>query len=268
MTAFDHTPLAAALPYQTSQLAFSHWLRQPTTATLPMGIEARRMQVYRDLVFNNIESFLAHSYPIAIAMLPEDDWDFLVAVFFQYGQCDSPYYYDISMHFRDFLDQHMAETDAATLNGRDVTPNIRAIALRAPWLRELLHYEWMALYVDMAETNWQPRVAERDDALTLRTSCWVLGYQYAVHTWSVDEHPAEPSPQPTCLLIYRTSDFQTRAYPIHALWAYLIELIQSDAAHSPETLVTALITVSALSPELATKNIAELITWLSGIDLL
>ncbi len=268
MTALKHPSLAAVLPYQTSQLAFSHWLRQPTAAPLPTGIEARRMQVYRDLVFNNIESFLEHSYPIAIAMLPEVDWDFLVSAFFQYGQCDSPYYYDISLHFRDFFDQLMAEPEVAEFSGQDVAFSIRAIALRAPWLRELLHYEWMALYVDMAETTWQPRNEHHDRALILRTTCWILGYQYAVHTWSVDEFPAEPEPQPTCLLIYRTPDFQTRAYPIHPLWAYLIELIQSDTAYRSNTLATALIAISALSPTLAAKNVAELLTWLRDIDLL
>ncbi len=275
--------------FQQHQLAFTHWIRHPQTAAIPEQIESRRMQTYRDLVFNNVSSFIEHTYPIAQAMLPSTVWDTLVDYFFKYGQCDSPYYYDISLHFREYLDQARQEEPAEQSRvmqvERDtVRHDIQQIHLRYPWLQELLQYEWMELYVDMAETSWRDDSAAIERAglaatfkfktlnknvpITLKTSCWLLAYQYPVHTWSKDAYPVTPESLPTCLLIFRNPDFQMRVFTLHPLWAYLIELIQSAPEPSIHQLAHALAIATQYSEKAAKNQVKTLIKWLFAINLL
>ncbi len=248
------------LDYQHVQTAFSDWIRQPDRM-LPSGIEARRMQVYHDLLYHNIESFITHCYPICQAMLPAGQWTALVDGFFRHGQCDSPYYYDISLHFREFI-AHVAEADSPY-------PPLTEICLAHPWLCELLQYEWLGLYVDMAETTWLPPAVDRsaDAPIILRTTCWVLAYQYPVQQWTVDDHPSTPTRAPICLLVYRTADFALRVYPLHPLWAYLLEQLQQTGALRPSRLTQLLADTCRLPHVEAAETVQALQTWLLQIGL-
>ena len=284
MPAHDHQ----IVDFQQHQRAFTHWIRHPHTAPIPDQIEYRRMQTYRDLIFNNVRSFIEHTYPIAQAMLPSEVWDMLIDGFFKYGQCDSPYYYDISLHFREFLDQapqkELENKDAEGTVCQRASDLIQQTHQRYPWLRELLHYEWMALYVDMAETLWlddalgskiipKPnplkfKTLNKDVPITLKTTCWVLAYQYPVHTWSQDNAQARPEIAPTCLLIFRNQDFQMRVFSLHPLWAYLIELIQTETACTIHHLIQQLSIATQYTEKASSKQVKALIKWLLSINLL
>ena len=55
----------AGLPaFQRYQLAFTGHIRNPQLNKRPRGVEARRMKVYNELVFNNLESFLLACFPV------------------------------------------------------------------------------------------------------------------------------------------------------------------------------------------------------------
>ena len=64
-----------------SQFAMARYLRDPDRETPPAGIEARRLKVYEDLVYNNIESFLTSGFPVVHSLYDESDWRELVRQF-------------------------------------------------------------------------------------------------------------------------------------------------------------------------------------------
>ena len=46
------------------QYAFAGHIRDPEHMPVPDGVEPRRMAVYRDLFYNNVENFIANSFPV------------------------------------------------------------------------------------------------------------------------------------------------------------------------------------------------------------
>lgn len=70
------------ISFQTMQRQFCEWIRDPDLE-IPQALPAQRMQIYRDLLFNNISSFIELVYPVARSMLPELKWQQLLLEFFQ-----------------------------------------------------------------------------------------------------------------------------------------------------------------------------------------
>lgn len=255
------------LPFQSHQLAFTQWIRHPDQAVLPQGISAKRMNTYRDLVFNNIASFVEHTYPVTQALLTHELWHHLIDAFFQYGQCGSPYYYDISLHFKDFLDQPIFNGESPqSESSEDSSPlnALKSIHSDYPWLRELMQFEWMALYVEMAEVEWLDDCTD----LQLKTTCWILAYQYPVHTWSIQMTVDDIHVQPSCLLVYRDENFLTQVYPIHLFWAFIIDTLQTQESIQRNELEQQLLQATQRSTSEVQEVLNQLCTWLQTINLL
>ncbi|MDE2421219.1 MAG: putative DNA-binding domain-containing protein [Gammaproteobacteria bacterium] len=255
--------------FQTHQRAFTHWIRHSEHAPLPDHVSAERMTIYRELIFNNISSFIEHTYPVTQALLPTEIWDALTHLFFQQGQCDSPYYYDISMHFKDFIDQEEFNS----------IESLHSLHQTYSWLRELMQYEWMELYVDMAETSWlEDNSSESsnvdiqqlspDHSFTLKTTCWILAYQYPVHTWSTTTQLADIQITPTCLLIYRNRSDEMQVHPLHPLWAFLLETIQNQENMHFDKLTAQLQEATQLAKETIDEITINLLSWLKTLTLL
>ena len=60
--------------FQRSQHAFAASIRDPENEPGPQGVPAQRMQIYRQLVFNNLKSFLATGFPVVKATLGDEAW--------------------------------------------------------------------------------------------------------------------------------------------------------------------------------------------------
>src|SRR5690606_5861953 len=56
------------------QTAFAAHLRDPDGAAAPEGIEDRRLGVYRELFFNNVEGLLAGNFPVIRELLGPERW--------------------------------------------------------------------------------------------------------------------------------------------------------------------------------------------------
>lgn len=250
------------LNFQSHQHAFTQWIRHPDEASLPNGISSQRMNTYRNLIFNNIESFVEHTYPITQALLPNELWRDVIKAFFQHGQCDSPYYYDISLHFKEFLEQDLFNDESST-NSSPLN-HLKNIHSDYPWLRELMQYEWMELYVEMAEVDWKNDNAE----LQLKTTCWILAYQYPVHTWSENTTVNDIQALPTCLLVFRDQNFLTQIYPIHPLWAFVIDTLQTQEVIQLDALQKQLQQTTHLPVSEVKDTLDNLFAWLQTLDLL
>ena len=57
-------PVAELPRFQQVQQAFTRHMRDPANAPAPAGVEDRRMAIYRDLLFNNVQTFLAGCFPV------------------------------------------------------------------------------------------------------------------------------------------------------------------------------------------------------------
>lgn len=207
------------LDFQQVQQQFCQAIRQADPAQLPQ-LQAERLQLYRELLLNNITSFIDNVYPIAKSLLPESLWQQLIHDFFAQEQCQSPFYNEISLQFRDYLNREQ-----------------QAVLEQYPWLAELLQYEWLELYLDTIELS--DCTLENSEQWQLTTQVWVLVYQYPVYQWQAGMSIDECQPQPSAIMAWRDVQDQIRVDVLHPVMAILIEPL-SQAPQSTEQLTQVL----------------------------
>ncbi|MDF2445439.1 MAG: hypothetical protein K0S46_675 [Moraxellaceae bacterium] len=215
---------AEPLSFQREQKRMTDWLREPTQAPAP-DVEQRRLDIYRELFFNNVREFVETAYPVLKQLLPAAEWDALVAGFFAGHRAQSPYFRDISLEFRHWMEATQHEWMTAR-----------------PWVVELLHYEWVELAADCAETLADSPCSPEGDLLAgipcLREAVWPLAYRWPVHTFSVHNPPATlPPAELTCLLVYRDAHDTVRQLEINPMTARLVELLQGRSRESGRELL-------------------------------
>ena len=64
----------ASADFKKHQYEFTAHIRDPEKNPNPANIEARRMQIYSNLFFNNVEDFISNTYPVLKSITPEDKW--------------------------------------------------------------------------------------------------------------------------------------------------------------------------------------------------
>jgi hypothetical protein len=64
------------------QYAFAANIRNPGNSPAPDDIEDRRMQIYRELFYNNVESFISGTFPVLRRIYSDADWHALVREYF------------------------------------------------------------------------------------------------------------------------------------------------------------------------------------------
>lgn len=198
------------------QYRFTAHLRDPDHCPAPEGIEDRRMGIYRDLVFCNVEMFLSANFPVIRTLYAEDAWNALTRDFLREHQCHTPLFPEFGREFLRYVEarQQRGEGDP-------------------PFLLELAHYEWaeLALSFDENELAGIPYDAAGDPLTgvpVVSPLACVLGYRYPVHLIGPDFRPDEAPPQPTLLLLVRGRDDEVRFHEIDALSAMLIERLQGN----------------------------------------
>lgn len=201
--------------YRATQLAFAAHIRHPQQNPAPAGIEARRMRIYTDLFYNNVESFLAGAFPVAKQILGEQArWHPLVRRFLHRHGSQSPYFLEISQEFLAFL----AAADEGDL---------------PPFLLELCHYEWVELALSVADEDLDQVAADRNGDLAVGVPLvspliWKLGYQYPVHRIGVANQPTRPPAQPTQLIVYRCRDDRVRFMEVSGLTLPLLDALDGE----------------------------------------
>lgn len=174
------------------QLALANHLRDPAKPP-PDGLDERRLRVYRELVSNNISSFIHNCFPVS-RRIHGAGWQPLIDCFIAEHCCSNPLFLDIPAEFLAF----------ATARWGD------AIGGKA-FAAELLHYEWMELVVATRPAQpLAPWSGDPDQPLQLYAAAIPLLYRYPVHQLSSDYQPAEAPEQPTGLLVYRDGDDEVR----------------------------------------------------------
>ena len=208
----------SALGLKQAQLEMAAHLRDPQQAPAPAGVEDRRLKIYRDLIYNNIEGFISGGFPVLRSLYDEVQWEQLVRSFMDGHRCKSPYFLEISQEFIGYLlNEH---------EPRDCDPRFMA---------ELAHYEWVELALDIADEELPPFADESGDVSGMRPRlsplAWVLSYQFPVHQIGAGFRP-EASEQPTFLVVYRNREEEVGFIELNAATARLLELTRDNNTSS------------------------------------
>ena len=210
---------------RASQLTMARYLRNPGLYPPPAGVEPRRLKVYQDLVYNNIEGFISGGFPVLRSLYDETDWHALVRAFIDQHRCHTPYFLEIGQEFLQFVmrDYRPGESDP-------------------PFLAELAHYEWVELALDIAEEVLPPAVAVADVLqAVVRPSplAWSLRYRFPVHRIGPGFRPLEAE-EPTYLVVYRDRTDKVGFIEQSAVTARLLELVRDNTEDTGHALLLAL----------------------------
>ena len=210
------TGRTGAADFARLQAEFASHLRDPEGQPAPAGIEPRRLQIYRGLIFNNIAGFIRGGFPVLWSLLDETRANRLVRDFIVRHRAASPYFLEIGREFLEYLQEAFVPEPG--------DPD---------WLVELAHYEWVELALDVAETELPGAGIDRHGDLlqgspVVSPLAWNLCYRYPVHRLGPAFQPAAPPPEPTHLVVYRNRADQVRFLEINAVTARLLQLLLAD----------------------------------------
>ncbi|MBT5231976.1 MAG: DUF2063 domain-containing protein, partial [Methylococcales bacterium] len=211
-------PSRADLPlFMQKQFEFTDCIRDPANKPLPEGIEARRMNAYQRVVYNNIEDLLAHNFPVIHDITSAEEWHAMVRDFVSNFRCHTPIFPVFGQEFVRYLQE-----------GRD-NPN------DPPFLVELAHYEWveMEIYLSEEEITLDSVDTEGDllaSQIALNPLLKRLAYHFPVHHISEDFLPDTPGDQVTCIVIFRRqNDDQTVGFmEVNPISDRLLAILQDN----------------------------------------
>lgn len=206
--------------FKKHQYEFTAHIRDPEKNAMPDGIEDRRMNIYRELLYNNIEDFIASGFPVLREIYNDKNWHKMVRDFFANHQSTTPYFLEISQEFIKYL-QEERQDDKDDPAG----------------LVELAHYEWveLALHVSDESINME-NIDANGDLLTRRPVfsplAWSLVYQFPVHNMGPDNLPEQAPEQPSYLMVYRNRNDKVNFLEINPVTARLINLLEENESYT------------------------------------
>lgn len=212
--------------FQQAQYRFAAHLRDPEINPAPADIEPRRMRIYCDLFYNNVEDFLANAYPVLRKITPDAAWHARVRDFYARHECHDPLFHRVAEEFLRFLE-----------NERGEHPD------DPPFIRELCHYEWVELALSVSALELTPELANPNGDLLagrplVSPLAWTLAYDWPVHRIGPDALPDAPGEQPTYLIVNRNRHDEVRFMEINAVTARLMQLLEEDVVSSGAELLT------------------------------
>lgn len=203
---------------QQQQQALTRYLRDPEQQATPADMNAARVEVYRDLVFNNVSQLLSETLPVLIRIIGEPRWRLLVRGFLRDWRAQTPKFAEIAGEFIDYL---------------AAQPQVLQQGQWPAFLLELAHYEWVEMILQQSDASALPLT---DPALLLHRPlqvsalAWPLAYVWPVHELDPHNQPDTPPTQPTLLLVRRTEDFSVKFSLLSPLALRLLQRIGEFAA--------------------------------------
>ncbi len=200
-------------PFQRLQYRFAAHLRDPKRHAAPPGIETRRMKIYTELFYNNVEGFLSSAFPVLRRITSDAHWHAMARDFFARHQSHQPLFHKIAEEFLKYL-----ERERGRVKGDP------------KFLRELAHYEWVELALSVAQGPADEELANpggdpMEQVPLVSPLAWALSYEFPVHRISPDFQPDAPGAQPTHLVVYRNSQDEVKFIEINAVTARLLQLM-------------------------------------------
>ena len=199
--------------FKDIQYAFTQHVRNPAKYPRPDDVEARRMGVYNDLLYNNVESFMSSAYPVLREITSDDKWHRLIRDYFEHHHASTPLFQEMPREFLKYLMQErQADEDDY------------------PFMLELAHYEWVELALSVTDQEIDFTDVNQDGDLlegvpVLSPIAWPLSYHFPVHEISPEILPDKPGDQLTHLVVYRDLDDEVHFLEINAVTAQMLQMI-------------------------------------------
>ncbi len=197
------------------QIAFTRHLRDPKHRIPPTGLGPRaRIRLYSDLILNDIDVHLSACFPIAQAVTGRRAWKALVQDFVKHHDCATPYFHEIPNELIRYLETERGhgENDA-------------------PFLKELIHYEWSELVLSISGDS-TPRVFQVNGVLAegipvLNPILAITDYRYPVHLIGPRFKPDLP-PRPTYILGFRDAAYHVRFLSLNNVTMRLMAILMDE----------------------------------------
>ncbi|KAF0101907.1 MAG: hypothetical protein FD187_58 [bacterium] len=223
------------MEFQYYQRAFTAHIRDPRGVARPKGVPARRMKVYNELLYNNLEGFLFSCFPVCRKILGKRRWGRLVRAFFRDHASHTPYFRQIPEEFLKYLQEEWVPV-----------PDYPA------FLPELAHYEWVELELDTSSRDAEmPAYDAAGDLMCgqplLNPVLRVLAYRWPVHRLSPRYRPDEPPEQPTFTVAFRDAEHEVRFILVNPATARLLGLLREEPDLTGAQAVSRLETEMALA---------------------
>lgn len=220
--------MAATESFKKTQFEFAGYIRDPENMPAPDDVELRRMKVYRELFFNNVESFMSDCYPVLHEVLGEERWHRFVYDYFRNHQAKTPLFPVMPSELLDYLENEF-EPEAGD----------------PPFMLELAQYEWMEMELATSDTEADFSLINANGDLlegipVMTPLAAPMSYQYPVHQISADNQPVEAPETPTYLLVYRDRQDIVGFTEINALTYRLLQLIAANDDLAGEQLLQTL----------------------------
>ncbi|MFW2403819.1 MAG: DNA-binding domain-containing protein [Gammaproteobacteria bacterium] len=198
------------------QIEFAAHLRDPDNKPAPADVEDRRMQIYRDLFFNNVSSFLANAFRTLRSCMDDAAWDALIRDFYRDHASRSPLFTKLSKEFVTYLSEE-----------RQPQPG------DLPFMSELAHFEWVDVELIMSPDPQIDAAIDRDGDLLdgrplLSPLAWGLSYTYPVNEIDENNQPTAPADAPLHFIVYRNTDDDVKFVKLNVVSARLFALIDTD----------------------------------------
>lgn len=197
------------------EVEFAAHLRDPGLHAPPSDVEDRRMQIYRDLFFNNISGFLANGFRILHGCMGDEAWRELMRDFYRDHASHTPLFTKLYKEFVTYLTEERA-----------------AQPCDPPFMADLAHFEWVRLDLMLApDPQPEPDIDPEGDLLegrpVLSPLAWALSYRFAVDEIRKGTQPIGPAAAPTHFLAFRNPDDEVKFVKLNVVSARLFELIES-----------------------------------------
>jgi uncharacterized protein len=207
------------------QYAFAAHIRNPEKNPRPDDIEARRMKIYRELFYNNVQGFMANTYPVLRQITSDECWHSIIRDYFANHLSHTPLFPEMPREFLKYLEHE-----------RKPQPDDPGFML------ELAHYEWVELALSILDENIDAsKINEQGDLLTgipvMSPLAWMLSYHYPVHKISPEFQPETADDNQTHLVVYRDRFHEVHFMVLNPVTARLLQLIDEDNNRSGQLLL-------------------------------
>ena len=198
---------------QQQQQALTRYLRDPDHQPPPADMNIARVNVYRDLLFNNLSQLLSGTFPVLIRIIGKQRWNQLVRGFLRDYRAQTPKFTEIAEAFLDYL----AAQPAVLREGQ-----------WPAFLLELAHYEWVEMVLQQSDAEPLPATDAQfllERPLQVSVLAWPLAYTWPVQLLGPDHQPSVAPQQPTLLLVRREADFSVNFSELSPLTWRLLQRI-------------------------------------------
>ncbi|MFT4561478.1 MAG: hypothetical protein ACI9BW_001219 [Gammaproteobacteria bacterium] len=201
-----------ATDFRSIQYAFTAHIRDPAKVQAPTDVEDRRIEIYRDLLYRNVEGFMSNSFPVLRSIINDSEWHTIIRHYFATHRARTPLFPQLPKEFLQYL---------ASPSRPDLGPK---------FIQELAHYEWLELETSLDKREINDCVIDHAvDCLSgipvLNPTARVHAYQYPVHRIGPEFQPNEAIGAMTYLVVYRNRSDEVGFMQLNAITARLVDLI-------------------------------------------